>query len=155
MNHVQASIAIPVEQSAFPQVSTLYDLLSRRAFELFRTRGADGSDLDEWFHPESELFHVTHIDLAESPDTLLVRAELPGFTFHELEIGIGPRCLTIAGKRSLRDRLANHRVIYHDSCSDQLFRVLGLPMEVDPSSRRQLPPASLTCGTARRRYSAR
>jgi hypothetical protein len=55
-----------------------------------------------------------------------------------LEIGIEPRCLTIAGKRSLRDRLANHRVIYHDPCSDQLLRVLGLPMEVDPSSVRSV-----------------
>jgi Hsp20/alpha crystallin family len=51
-----------------------------------------------------------------------------------LEVGIEPRRLTIAGKRSLRDRLANHRVIYHDACSDQIFRILGLPMEVDPSS---------------------
>jgi HSP20 family molecular chaperone IbpA len=121
------------------RVRTLRQLVSRRAFEIFEARGGSvGNDLADWFRAESELFHVAHLDLAESSEALLVHAETPGFAPNELEIAIEPRRLTITGHRVPRRNPSSHRVIYQDSCSNRIFRVVDLPIEVDPASARAI-----------------
>ena len=107
--------------------------IARRAFEIFQERGsAHGSDQDDWFRAESELFHAAHVAVAETDDALAISAEVPGFHAEELDISIEPHRLTITGvRRAVADK-SIRRIVYCDSCADRIFRALGLPVEVDP-----------------------
>ncbi|HXN16851.1 MAG TPA: Hsp20 family protein [Candidatus Binatus sp.] len=106
--------------------------IARRAFQLFQVRGGDnGSDLDDWFRAETELFHAAHIQVAESEDALAVWVEVPGFRASELKVALEMGRLAITGKRQSRNRRRSSKVIYSDACQDQIFRVFHLPVDVD------------------------
>ncbi len=105
--------------------------IARRAFEIFQERGhTHGSDLEDWLRAEAELFHTAHLAVAETDEALAVSAEVPGFRAEELDVSVEPRRLTISGTRRTAPPI--RRIIYCDRCSTQIFRALGLPMEVDP-----------------------
>jgi HSP20 family molecular chaperone IbpA len=107
--------------------------VARRAYEIFQARGqADGHDIDDWSYAEDELFHSAHLNIAESDGVLMVRAEVPGFRPNELEVAIEPRRLFITGERVTKFHPVNQRTVYCDRCADRIFRVVGLPIEVDP-----------------------
>ncbi|HEX4076789.1 MAG TPA: Hsp20 family protein [Candidatus Acidoferrales bacterium] len=115
------------------QMKVLHESIARRAFEIFHTRGrATGNDLEDWFRAEGDLLHTAHLELAESEDALLLRAEVPGFRSGELQVAVERRRLIIAGKREARNQPLVQRLIHGDSCPDQIFRVLSLPVDVDP-----------------------
>ena len=95
----QARAPVPVQQSAtsdvFQQIQQTYDVIARRAFEIFNDNGRWlGHELEDWFRAESELLHPVHLEMAESDDNLTVRAEVPGFSTKELKINVEPRKLT-------------------------------------------------------------
>lgn len=128
--------AIPVRQSygsRLDQFDELYSAISRRAFELFQNNGQSfGHELDDWLHAESELLHPVHLNVTESDDEFTVLAEVPGFTSKDLDIRAERKSLTITGKRELKE--GNHgKKIVKSTCSDQILRTIGLPVEVDPS----------------------
>lgn len=141
---VQAKSTVPVKKSPAPalklvpptdlfdRMEKLYDSVARRAFELFEHNGRGfGHDLENWFRAESELLHPVHIDMTETGDALAVRAEVPGFTANDLEVSIEPRRLTITGKRETSEERKDKKVIYQERCSNQIMRVLELPVAVD------------------------
>jgi HSP20 family protein len=118
----------------FERVRELSNTIAHRAFELFDGRGrAYGHDLEDWFRAESEILHPVHIDLAESADAFTVRAEVPGFSAKELEIGVEPNRLTISGKRESSEEHKSEKTIYSEQCSKQIYRAIDLPAEVDTS----------------------
>ena len=126
--------AVPVRQSAgdlLEQFDTIYDSISRRAFELFESGGQWlGCDFDYWLRAEAELLHPLHLDVTESDGDFTVRAEVPGFSVKDLEIKVEPRRLRIAGKREIKEE-KNGRKIRSESCADQILRIVDLPAEVD------------------------
>jgi HSP20 family protein len=116
------------------QIQTLFNSTARRAFEIFDGRGrADGHDLEDWFRAESELLHPLHLDVEESDNALTVHAEVPGFSAKELEVGVEPHRLTITGKRETSEERTSKKTIYREQCSNQIFRAINLPAEVDSS----------------------
>jgi HSP20 family protein len=130
--------AVPVKSppgsDLFARVRELSNAIARRAFELFDGRGrADGHDLEDWFRAESEFLHPLHLDVADSGDAFTVHAEVPGFSAKELEVGVDPHHLTITGKRETREAHTGKKTIYKEQCSDQIYRAIDLPAEVDTS----------------------
>lgn len=130
--------AVPVKSlpgsDLFERVRELSNAVAHRAFELFNGHGrTDGHDLEDWFHAESELLHPVHLDLAESADAFTIHAEVPGFTAKELEVGIEPHRLTISGKRESSKEHKSEKTIYKEQCSNQIYRAIELPAEVDTS----------------------
>jgi HSP20 family protein len=118
----------------FDRIQDLSNSIARRAFEIFEHRGrALGRDLEDWLRAESELLHPVHLDVAESADAVTVRAEVPGFTAKELEVGVEPRRLTISGKRETSEEHTSKKTIYTEQCSNQIYRAIDLPAEVDTS----------------------
>src|ERR1035437_10922361 len=92
--------SVPVKQRVAENVSDriqqVYDSIARRAFEIFDANGRwFGNELEDWVLAESEILHPVHLELAESDDSLTVRAEVPGFSTKEVEINVEPRRLTI------------------------------------------------------------
>jgi HSP20 family protein len=71
------------------------------------------------------------IEDSESPRTLIVRADVPGFKEKDLEIEVEPRRVTIAGKWVTRSGSHTHKRIYSEVSSDVILRVIDLPATVD------------------------
>ena len=118
----------------FDRIQELSNSIARRAFEIFEGRGrADGHDLGDWFRAESEFLHPVHLDIAESDDALTVHAEVPGFSAKELEVSVEPHRLTISGKRETSKERTSKKTIYTEQCSNQIYRSIDLPAEVDTS----------------------
>jgi HSP20 family protein len=116
----------------FDRVRATYDSIARRAYEIFESNGKRfGHDLDDWFQAESELLNPVRLEVREADDGLMVQAELPGFKADEIEVNVEARRLTITGKRETQDKLKKEKTIYAERRSDQILRVVDLPMEVD------------------------
>jgi HSP20 family protein len=111
-----------------------YTSIARRAYEIFDREGRGiGRDLEHWLRAESELYHPLHFVMKESDKTLTIRAEVPGFSAKDLEVSVEPRRLAISGKRETKEERTKGTAVYCEQCSDQIFRLLDLPADVDPS----------------------
>jgi HSP20 family protein len=116
----------------FDDMREAFDSIARRAYEIFENNGRQlGRDLEDWFKAEAELLHPVHLDVSESEDTITVRAEVPGFDAKELQISLEPHRLTIAGKRESKKEEKKGTTLYSERCSNQVFRSVDLPAEVD------------------------
>lgn len=114
------------------QVNKIFDSVAKRAYELFDGNGRTfGHDLDDWFKAEMELLHPVHVRVTESGESVEVRAEVPGFNEKEIEISVGPRRLTITGKRESNKEQKKGKTVYSEGCCDQILRIVDLPMTVD------------------------
>lgn len=91
--------------SPFSQlVHEAYKGVARRAYELYESRGCqDGHDLEDWCQAESELLHSLPVEVCETNDQVIVRAEVPGLGDEDIELRIAPHRLVITGKwRTIR-----------------------------------------------------
>ena len=125
--------AKPAESlSAFDQLEDTLKAITRRAYELFESSGREfGRDLENWFQAERELLHPMHVNITETDGSLEVKAEVPGFTEKEIEIGVEPHRLTIAGKRETKKEEKKGKTVYAESCSNQILRSVILPVKVE------------------------
>jgi HSP20 family protein len=60
-----------------------------------------------------------------------VKAEVPGFSYRDLEVTMEPSRLTISGKRESSKEEKKGKTVYSETCSNEIFRVVELPAEVD------------------------
>jgi HSP20 family molecular chaperone IbpA len=113
-------------------VDKLYDKIASRAFEIFEGNGQlFGLDVADWLQAEAEFLHPLHIAVAESPEAVTVRADVPGFKEEDLKIKVEPRRITITGKRETKKESSNKTIVYCETCADQILRVVDLPAAVD------------------------
>jgi HSP20 family protein len=113
------------------RVKEIYDATARRAHELFERRGyAHGHHLEDWLRAESELLQPVPIEIIEDDDKLSVRAEVPGFKAKELDIRVEPSRLLIRGRKE--EETERKTAIYSESQTSEIFRVVNLPLEVNP-----------------------
>ncbi|HVB33889.1 MAG TPA: Hsp20 family protein [Patescibacteria group bacterium] len=116
----------------FKDMRQTFDEIARRAYDIFESNGRQfGLDMEDWFRAERELLHPLHLEITESDNAVTVRAEVPGFEVKDLEVGIEGRQLTIAGKRESASEQEKEKVLYSERRSNQLFRRIELPTEVD------------------------
>lgn len=128
----QTSPLIVKAEELIGDISQLTRLIERRAYELFDGRGRqDGYDLADWLRAEAELLHPVPIEITESGDHLTVRAEVPGFTAKEIELGVDPRHLFIRGRAEQASEQKTENTLYSERLSNEIFRVLDLPVEID------------------------
>ena len=101
------------------QCAHMMDVIARRAFEIFESRGGSpGHEMEDWIRAETELLHPLPLNVSESSDAYIVRAEVPGFSSKDIEISVEPCCLSITGKRETIKEEVNAKVI----CSESLRR---------------------------------
>src|SRR6185437_14977273 len=74
------------------RLNEVHALISRRAYELFESRGrASGQDLEDWAQAESELLHPCSHELKESAEAVILHAEMPGnFAADQISFSIEP-----------------------------------------------------------------
>ena len=130
-----ARVVAPIKKEVgeiIDHVQKLSAQVARRAYAIFEENGRKvGLDLAHWLQAESELLHPIHLKLAELPDVITVRAEVPGFTTKDLDVRVEPRRLTIAGKREATEDRSYGRIPWFERCSDQILRIVDLPAEID------------------------
>ena len=114
------------------RMGAMFDAVSRRAYDIFERNGRMlGREWEDWFQAERELFHPVHVHVAESDNSLEVKAEVPGFSDKELEINVEPRRVIITGKRETAKEEKKGKTVYSEACSDHLMRIIHLPVEVE------------------------
>ena len=149
----------PLKLASFDQIfrdmQETFDAIARRAYEIFEGNGRQwGRDLDDWFRAESELLHPVNVELGESDNAVIVRAEVPGFELKDLEVGIEGRQLTIAGKHETSKEEGKEKVLYSERQSNRLYRCIELPAEVD-SEKTTAGRSGRTCYPDEPRYGRR
>jgi HSP20 family protein len=118
----------------FDRMKQTFDTVARRAFEIFEHNGRRlGHELEDWFQAERELLHPVAVDISETDSALTVELEVPGFTEKEIEVGVEPRRLTVTGKRATREEKKKGKTVYSEQRSNEIFRAVALPAEVDPA----------------------
>ena len=119
-------------EASLERMERLYDTISRRAFELYEKEGrVDGHHQRHWLEAERELLHPVQMKLEETDGEFVVQAELPGFAASDIEVSVEPRRVIIAGKRESKVEDKQGDAVYLDQGSDEIFRALDLPAEVD------------------------
>jgi HSP20 family protein len=137
--NTRADLNLVSPNELFEHTQDLFDLIARRAYELFESRGAShGNDWDDWFRAESELLKPVEIRVLESGEHLIARAEVPGFSPHEIKVCIEPRSLRVSGKsdtgQDQRSGEASTDSLGHSiRRAEQIFGVVELPAQVDPA----------------------
>lgn len=118
---------------------TLHELrhaIAKRAYDLFASRGfSHGHDLRDWLRAEAEMIRPISIELSETDTELTVKAGLPGFAEHDIDVRVEPRRLFIAGNReekSEQTQTDKSRIVYSEWNTNRIFRTIDLPAEVDP-----------------------
>jgi len=135
---VPAKASVPVKaigpNDLIERFNKVYDEIAGRAFSIFENDGRIfGRDLENWFQAETELFHPLHVNVAEADGTVTVQAEVPGFEVKDLEVTLEPQRLIISGKRETNEETQKGKTIYKEQCSNEVFRAIALPTEVDAS----------------------
>jgi HSP20 family protein len=116
------------------QFSQINDVIARRAFYIFESRGrSPGHELEDWSRAESELLCPVPLNVTESSTHYVVRAEVPGFGSKDLEVMVEPLYLRISGKRETKEDNENGKMLCSESRADRIFRVFDFPSVVDTS----------------------
>ena len=128
------SISRLIEGDTFAErMGQMSAAIARRAYELFEARGSEnGRDWEDWFRAESELLTPVPMKAMETDGDLHVRAEVPGFTDKDIEVRIEPRRLIICGKKQQTSEQNPGEAVRRVENSDEIFRALDLPHEIDP-----------------------
>ena len=70
-----------------------------KAFESFLKRGEKfGSDLEDWFAAERELFRMPESEMKETETGFEIKAAVPGFAAENLHVQVLPELIVIEGK---------------------------------------------------------
>jgi HSP20 family protein len=121
----------------FEHTQDVYNLIARRAFEIFESRGhMHGNDREDWLLAESELLTPVKFHLSVSGDQLTARAEVPGFSREEIKVSVEPRRLSISGKTEPHENHQPGKHAHSVKHPQLMFRVIDLPAEVDLSKAR-------------------
>jgi HSP20 family protein len=136
LESVSAKESVPVKTTSkdlIERFNKVYDQIANRAFSIFENDGAFGRDLENWFKAETELFHPVHVNVTEAEGSVTVQAEVPGFEVKDLEVTLEPQRLVISGKRETKEETKQGKAVYQEQCSNEIFRAVSLPAEVDAS----------------------
>jgi HSP20 family protein len=74
------------------------------------------------------------IDIAETTDELIVRADLPGFDKEDVCLKVTETSLDLAAKKKVEKKEVTETMIRAERRAGTLRRVITLPTEVDPDS---------------------
>jgi HSP20 family molecular chaperone IbpA len=109
--------------------------VARRAYELFEARGSEhGHDCEDWFRAESELLTPIPATVVDTDGEFTVTAEVPGFTGKDVEVLAEPRRLIIRAKKQETVEQEKGRTAFQGKTSEEMFRILELPHEIDPDN---------------------
>ncbi|MCI0338792.1 MAG: Hsp20/alpha crystallin family protein [Acidobacteria bacterium] len=127
------SIANEAER-LFDQMREFSEVVARRAYQFFETRGrAIGHELEDWFRAEAEVLHYVPVEIQQSNEQFVVRAEVPGFSGGNIKVSVELNRLIISGKLEEVSEQKEEKIVISERRPTKFCRVLDLPAVVDPS----------------------
>ena len=118
----------------FDQIREFSENVATRAYEFFDGRGRQfGHELEDWLRAEEQLMRRVPVEVRENATQITVRAEVPGFTVHDIQVSVEPSSLLISGKAEEQREEKDERTVFAECSSRQFYRWLDLPAEVDPA----------------------
>jgi len=116
------------------KLDSIFNDVRRKAFDSFRTRGERlGSDLEDWFKAERELFQMPESELKETETGFVIRAAVPGFTADDLRVEVLRELIVIEGKSPAAVD-ENEKVHFSEFGAKQMFRQYKLATPIDVST---------------------
>ncbi len=108
----------------FRELIALQDRMNRMFEESVRTRGTEEGEFasGSWAPP---------VDIYETQDALLVKAELPEVKREDIDIRLENGVLTIRGQRKLNEELKNYQCYRMESQYGAFSRSFSLPRTVN------------------------
>ena len=132
-------IPVPYEEfESFPKhVEEFFDMVARRPFDQLEKRPfLFGREIENLLRTEPEVTRPILLKLYETEETLVVRAEVPGFTEKELNIVCEPWRVVITGKKELREegKVERKEEIPFYAEKIHIYRTVKLPVEIKPEN---------------------
>lgn len=116
----------------FEHAKELTESIGRRAYEFFEARGREfGHDLEDWIRAETEVIRHIPVEILDKGETVLVRAEVPGFTANDIKISLDGRQLMMTGKVESTKEEKTEEKVYNERRSNQFARAIMLPTDID------------------------
>jgi HSP20 family molecular chaperone IbpA len=130
-------IPVPYEEfETFPKhVEEFFDLIARRPFELLgKGPFMLGRELENLFKTEPEVMRPIYLKLYETEETLVARAEVPGFTEKEINVVAEPWRLVITGKREWKEegKIEEKKELPMHTERMQIYKTVKFPVEIKP-----------------------
>jgi HSP20 family protein len=106
------------------------------AREVFNFNRHFGSLFDDFFSPSEGVTANWHpvVDVYESDDAVVVKAELPGVDKKDVAVNLDGRILTLRGERSLEKEVKEEKFYRRERVYGKFERHFTLPEAVDPES---------------------
>lgn len=118
-------------QEFWRDIDKLMEQVRERAYQIFESRGrGDGHDVEDWFKAETELLEPIPLEITEKDNTVVIRAELPGFKKDELQINLEAGVLTIKGEHREEHEKKDEKTYHSEKSSRRIFRRFALPVNV-------------------------
>jgi HSP20 family molecular chaperone IbpA len=110
------------------------EMISRRAYELFESRGSvHGHDREDWLEAASEIFLNIPVDVTETETEITIVADVPVGSEKGLEVQVTPHAVCIVCVRDEASEQEEGKIVYSERPSNRIFRLLELSSEVDPN----------------------
>jgi HSP20 family protein len=127
----QPVAAVPAKvkpEHLLERLNQLRDAISRRAYELFESRGYQaGQSLSDWLRAEFELTTRVEFELTRENGNLLVTAEVPGFTEKEIQVSVAGCNLMVSGRKEPSEKTPEGE----KAEKREFFFSVELPADVD------------------------
>lgn len=136
----------------------VFDLVSRRAYEIFERRGrVHGDDWADWYQAESALLHTVNHEVSDAGDAFVAVVDVGDYRPRDLKLSAEPRRLSICGFAPDGENTAEER--RHGTAHPRIFSLsclLTAPIEPARASAEirgdvlevRLPKAMLSCEDA-------
>ena len=113
--------------SNWPSLRSSYDELDRMRWEMDRL--FDG--LTRGFHREQSAGVFPLVNMTESKDSFIVRAEIPGIKSDDIDISVTHDSLAIAGERKIHVEKEGAKYHRREREAGKFSRIVTLPGQVD------------------------
>lgn len=113
------------------EIQTLRDTISRRAYDLYRTRGAsEGGPLDDWLRAEREVCWVPQEELHETDRAVHVMIGLSGVADQTIKVTLLPETIILSENQGD----GQHGTDSDESRRKALLHQIVLPSQIDTES---------------------
>jgi HSP20 family protein len=109
----------------------MQDRITRRAYEIFRTNGDLGGDLDNWLSAERELVRKPAIELTEKDNLFTVNVEMPGVSAKDLTIEVTPDEMLVTAETREERKEEKDKIHSSEIMTGSLFRAITFPKRIN------------------------
>jgi HSP20 family protein len=127
------SIPIHKTQSIVDEISTIRDLITQRAYQIFEeTGGLGGREFDNWMQAEREIVWQPAIELCEKGNEFRLEVVIAGVEPKDIEIDVSAEDIVI--KSTIPHQHSADRGIIHmcEFATGKTFRSVHLPKSINP-----------------------